>query len=108
MKERNYFAHENPDGESPRDRILATGISCPLTGENLHQTWYDEQISNDRGIYTLTTADGVAEDVVVAFMQSPPHRKTLLDAQFDRIGVGVSVNTQRNVHATQNFCGDAP
>ena len=35
MRDRDYFAHDNPDGESPFDRMRAAGISYQGAGENI-------------------------------------------------------------------------
>lgn len=37
MRDRNYFKHENPDGEDPFDRMRAAGISYRGAGENIAQ-----------------------------------------------------------------------
>ena len=105
MMEQGYVAHEAPDGTTAYERIQETGLSCEATGENIHQTWFEERITNERGTYTLTTEDGVGEDIVAGFMNSPPHRETMLDSIYDRIGLGVSMNQNGKIFATQNFCG---
>lgn len=35
MKDRQFFAHDNPDGQTPFDRMSAAGISYESAGENI-------------------------------------------------------------------------
>jgi len=35
MRDRNFFSHDNPDGEDPFDRMRAAGISFQRAGENI-------------------------------------------------------------------------
>lgn len=71
MLQRNYWAHYAPDNTSPWDFIRATGYVYVYAGENLAQGYADDQ------------------SVVNAWMQSPEHRKNILDPTFQDIGVAV-------------------
>src|SRR5438874_1277680 len=74
MMKRGFFAHENPDGLLPRQRIGKAGIPWRALAENIakHQT--------------------VAE-AETAFMNEPPwkenHRGTILNPQLTHIGIGI-------------------
>lgn len=70
MFKRGYFAHENPDGQSPFDRMAAVGITYESAGENL----------------------AYAANVTLAhdgLMRSPGHRANILDKDYGKVGIGV-------------------
>lgn len=70
MFARGYFAHTNPDGKSPFDRMADYGISFQTAGENL----------------------AYAANVELAFkglMNSPGHRANILEPDFHKVGMGV-------------------
>jgi uncharacterized protein YkwD len=76
----DYFAHISPSGETPVDRIRATGyVPSPLDGyvlgENL--AW---------GTYELATP----EAIVAAWIASPPHLANILEARYTETGIGVT------------------
>jgi len=80
MVRQRFFAHTTPDGQTLRDRIAATGYLRPAgvwaLGENI--AWGSGQLASPRNI-------------VAAWMASPPHRSNLLDREFDRAGIGITV-----------------
>ena len=76
----DYFAHVSPAGETPVDRIRATGyIPGPsvgyVIGENL--AW---------GTYQLSTPAAI----VAAWIASPGHLANILEAQYRETGIGVT------------------
>lgn len=80
MVRRTYFEHESPNGRTPFDRILATryvprGATWTL-GENI-------------GWGTESLAQPIA--LVKAWMNSPGHRRNILDPRFREIGIGIVV-----------------
>ncbi|MPZ23655.1 MAG: hypothetical protein GEU28_08930 [Dehalococcoidia bacterium] len=70
MFARGYFAHVNPDGLDPFDRMRLANVSFAIAGENL----------------AYAPAVQVAHD---GLMNSPGHRANILSSEFCRIGVGV-------------------
>ncbi|MGH8828650.1 MAG: CAP domain-containing protein [Jiangellaceae bacterium] len=72
MRVRDFFSHENPDGESPWDRAGAAGYGS-LAAENIAMGQQD--------------VDAVME----AWMKSPGHRKNILNCDDKAIGVGVEL-----------------
>jgi uncharacterized protein YkwD len=75
----DYFAHVAPSGETPVDRIRATGyVPGPsfgyILGENL--AW---------GTYGLATA----QSIVNAWIASPGHLANILEAQYRDTGIAV-------------------
>ena len=70
MRDRDYFAHTNPDGLDPFDRMSAADISYRTAGENLA---YANSISR---AHTM-------------LMESPGHRANILNGDFGRVGIGI-------------------
>ncbi len=75
----DYFAHVSPSGETPVDRIRATGyIPGPsvgyVIGENL--AW---------GTYGLATPQAI----VSAWLASPGHLANILEAKYTETGIGI-------------------
>jgi uncharacterized protein YkwD len=76
----DYFAHVSPSGETPVDRIRATGyIPGPsvgyVLGENL--AW---------GTYNLATPQAI----VAAWIASPGHLANILEAKYTETGIGIT------------------
>jgi uncharacterized protein YkwD len=70
MRDRDFFDHTNPDGLDPFDRASAAG-----------QTAYAENIARGQD-------DAAA--VMASWMDSPGHRRNILDCDLTRLGVGVA------------------
>ena len=88
MAARNFFAHNNPDGKTPFDRIKAAGINYGSAGEN------------------IATGQKTPEEVVDAWMNSEGHRANILNASYKKLGVGyVTANRGYKTYWTQNFIG---
>jgi uncharacterized protein YkwD len=72
MATRGFFSHNNPDGKTPRDRIVATGYSCTSwTGEN------------------IAAGYSSAEAAFNGWKNSSGHNANMLRPEFDTIGIGV-------------------
>ncbi|NLT19890.1 MAG: copper amine oxidase [Syntrophomonadaceae bacterium] len=84
MQRRNYFAHDNPDGKTPFDRIEAGGIDYWMAGENIALN------------YNAISAHE-------SLMNSPGHRKNILEKDFKHLGVGISFDDPDYLYLTQNF-----
>ncbi|MDI2129296.1 CAP domain-containing protein [Yinghuangia seranimata] len=74
MADRDYFAHDTPDGKTPWNRAAAVGIDY-LGAENIA-----------RGQATPAA-------VMDAWMNSPGHRANILDCGLHKLGVGVRTGT---------------
>ncbi|MBP2639866.1 MAG: SCP-like extracellular [Firmicutes bacterium] len=83
---RDFFAHNNPDGLSPFDRMHAAGISFRYGGENL-------AINQD-----VTAAQQ-------ALMNSPGHRANILSPDYTEVGIGIRYNSQGTLYVVQCFIG---
>ncbi|MFE3196684.1 CAP domain-containing protein [Embleya sp. NPDC055664] len=74
MAARDYFDHNTPDGQTPWDRAEKAGVSY-LGAENIA-----------RGQKT-------ADAVMRAWMNSPGHRRNILDCSLTKLGVGIHEGT---------------
>lgn len=75
MNERDFYAHVNPDGDGPRDRMEAAGYEAGPWGEN---------------IFKGPTS---AEEAMEGFMESPGHCSNIMSPEFTLVGVGVHGST---------------
>jgi uncharacterized protein YkwD len=81
---RGYFAHVDPDGKDPFDRIKEAKIKFLSAGENL----------------------ALAPTLIVAhngLMNSPGHRANILQPSFGRVGIGILDGGIYGIMVTQNF-----
>lgn len=69
MFARGYFAHTNPDGKDPFDRMKDAGIIFLIAGENL----------------ALAPTTDLAHE---GLMNSPGHRANILTGEFGKVGIG--------------------
>ncbi len=67
---RNFFAHENPDGDTMLDRTRAAGFAGCAVGENIAQ------------------GQRSPEEVLESWMTSEGHCKNILSNKFMSLGVG--------------------
>jgi uncharacterized protein YkwD len=85
--------HAGSDGSEPADRVRRGGIAYRLIGEN---------VAMNRGY---------GDPVYVAvhdWMESPGHRRNILDPRFVQTGVGVVVAPDGSFYFTQVFLEPAP
>ena len=116
MGNREYFAHETPEGLTPSDRAAEYGYSCQkIVGlliysgiaENIFQghlfdSYYT--INGEITSYEWNTEEEIAKTTVDGWMNSPGHRENILTEIFDREGIGVEITQDHKVYVTQNFC----
>lgn len=81
----NYFSHENLNGKSPFDRLEDDGLLFSYAGENLA---YGQSSS-------IFAHEGL--------MNSMGHRKNILSADFESLGVGTAFNKEDTPYYTENF-----
>ncbi|MBQ9757545.1 MAG: serine protease [Clostridia bacterium] len=70
MKDNNYFSHTSPTYGSPFEMMKKFGISYRTAGEN------------------IARGQGTPQAVVNGWMNSSGHRANILNASYNRIGVG--------------------
>jgi len=85
MRERGYFEHDNPDGQSSFDRMKAAGYSFRMAAEN------------------IAAGQPTPAAVVDAWMNSAGHRKNILNCGLTQIGVGVASGGSYRIYWTQDF-----
>lgn len=87
MARGRYLNHTGRDGRSPFDRMRAAGApGAGYLAEN------------------IAAGQRTPEAVVTAWLQSPGHRKNILNCRYQWIGVGVS-GTPTTPYWVQNFAG---
>ncbi len=91
MLARSYYDHRTPEGDGPRERVAAAGVTrASRFGENIA-----------RGQTSV-------EEVLAAWRRSRDHRKNLLHPGFTRLGVGMARGRTPDgwtVVWVQNFAG---
>ena len=73
MAEKGYFSHTSPEGITPWYWFNLVGYDYSHAGENLAVNFTDSY------------------DIDKAWMESPTHKKNIINAKFDEIGVGTAV-----------------
>lgn len=84
MFREGYFAHQSPITGSPFDRLDAAGVDYRLAGENL----------------ALSRNVQIAHE---GLMDSPGHRRNILEPGYSRVGVGAITSDQHGTMYTQVF-----
>ena len=72
----NYFEHVSPSGETPEQRVLATGYAPPGAGYQFGEN-----------IATGSTGVDTPAQMVAAWMSSPEHRDNILNPAYRETGV---------------------
>ncbi len=126
MRKYDFFAHDDPHSakhRTPSDRARLSGISNPYTAENIAievTLVYQSQdrvyaVPNKRGAFTKTpggpeiprhTYVSLGREVLVGWMNSPGHRKNILNPKALSLGCGAAFTWQDNfpvIYAVQNF-----
>ena len=84
MVDRNFFNHNNPDGQSPFDRMKANGIRYSMAAENIAAGYPSP------------------EAVVEGWMNSEGHRANILGG-CKELGVGLALGGSYGYYWTQCF-----
>lgn len=85
MRDRGYFAHQSPTYGSPFDMMRAYQITFHSAGEN------------------IAAGQATPEEVVKRWLNSPDHRRNILNPGFAEIGCGVAFGGNLQVYWTQEF-----
>lgn len=93
MLERRFFDHRNPEGLTPKDRVVKQGLAFALVAENIYSTL--DGTMDPAGIATL---------MVNGWMKTEGHRRNILEPRLTQLGVGVALS-DRQILATQLFGG---
>lgn len=73
MLARGYFAHESPEDKTVRQRSKEAGYDWRTIGENIAE-----------GQFTV-------DEVMTTWLNSPGHRRNILDPRFEELGVGLAL-----------------
>ncbi|SFJ60713.1 spore coat assembly protein SafA/uncharacterized protein, YkwD family [Halobacillus dabanensis] len=85
MANNNYFSHQSPTYGSPFDMMRDFNVSYRRAAEN------------------IAAGQRTPEEVVDGWMNSPGHRKNILDPNLNQIGVGYAEGGSYGVYWTQMF-----
>ncbi|GAA0328910.1 hypothetical protein GCM10008967_19290 [Bacillus carboniphilus] len=85
MRDKNYFAHNSPTYGSPFEMMQQFHVQYQTAGEN------------------IAAGQRSAQEVVQQWMDSPGHRKNILNPEFTEIGVGHVEGGNMGVYWTQMF-----
>ena len=95
MVDRNYFDHVSPGGGTMQDRIKGTGWFSGARSfafaENI--AWGSEELA-------------APSNIVENWMESPGHRRNILNGRYVELGVGIALGTPREYDGatyTTNF-----
>jgi uncharacterized protein YkwD len=108
MAENNYFAHEGLDCKKVDYRVSKKGIFYTIVGENLLQIslinnyLYDPKTLEIRK-REYRTLDELVEESVKSWMDSPGHRKNILNKDFDETGIGIAIQNVPKVYMEEKI-----
>ncbi|GAX88538.1 CAP domain-containing protein [Effusibacillus lacus] len=85
MRDRGYFSHQSPTYGSPFDMLRAYGVSFRGAGEN------------------IAAGQPTPEEVVKNWLNSPGHRRNIMNPSFTELGCGVALGGNMRVYYTQMF-----
>lgn len=85
MAKNNYFSHQNSQGLSPFQAMDLDGIQYTTAGENLAMGQFSSIFAHE------------------ALMNSPSHRKNILQPKWVYLGVGVAFNDSNVPYYDQNY-----
>ena len=114
MADRNYFAHESPEGRDFGYRYQQAKFDCAVragkliwTGaENiaLSRLYNSFHRVNNITTYDWNTPADIARKTVEGWMVSPGHRVNILTIHWRQQGIGVVIASENQILITQNFC----
>ena len=85
MKDKNYFSHTSPTYGSPFDMMQRFGVQYSSAGEN------------------IAAGQQTAEEVMNSWMHSSGHRANILNADYEKIGIGFVKGGQYGTYWVQLF-----
>lgn len=88
MGDRNYFSHENPEGQLITSEMKKNGVTYNAWGENI--------------AYIDGNSSSASSEIMNMWLNSKGHRENILSTNFTSIGIGVSKHGNK-IYATQEF-----
>ena len=117
MISRNYFSHNDPEGNGPTERYLEHGYFCHIDlpggyyieggSENIAGNFLGSYYYLDGSIAQYKSQQEIAGSVVNGWMNSPGHRENILRSYWTREGIGVAIGNleyEGTIYITENFC----
>lgn len=95
MQLRNFYGHHNPDGQGPRERVLA--VSPDFKGSVAENIQVVEGAS-----YAAMSDAQLAAELVGKWAASPQHRRNMQSPDFTLSGIGIARSGQKII-AVQVF-----
>jgi uncharacterized protein YkwD len=91
----DYFAHDDPDGDTLVDRIIRSGYTRRNDGWSLGENlaWGTGDLSTPRGIHA-------------AWMNSSGHKANILKSSYREIGIGIRVGVPGDTGVGATFTTD--
>src|SRR5262252_7125631 len=88
MAEQHFFSHDDPEGRTVRERVDEADIRWRMIGENLaYSSGYVNQVAAS----------------LHGWMESPGHRRNILEPDFNLTAVGVWITSDGTVYFTEIF-----
>lgn len=100
MALRDFYDHENPDGERPHQRVVAalTGEDVAASAENIHTIGEPNEVTFALG------PDWLAHRLFDDWIHSDGHRSNILHERLTHIGLGIVFSAGGDrVYGTQTF-----
>ena len=98
MHEREFYRHQNPDGEEPWDRV-----PCDAA-ETIHRGEIGEARNVDsEQVWDTTDVEKAVGYVIEGWILSREHFQIMTDGRFEQVGVGVHV-ADGEFWATAKYC----
>ena len=88
MAQERFFAHEDPEGRTVRQRVDRAGIKWQMIGENL---------AYSNGYLSPVAAS------LHGWMESEPHKRNMLDPDFQQTAIGAWISSNGTVYFTEIF-----
>jgi uncharacterized protein YkwD len=103
MLKKNYLSHNSTDemNKTPLQRIYNSGLPLLFIGENVA-----ENVGSAVPFLLKENPDSLAKLVMKGWMESPFHRKNILNSDFTHLGVG-AVSQREMLKVTQNFTDES-
>jgi uncharacterized protein YkwD len=83
MRNRNFFSHESPEGETPQNRIQRGGYG------NITEQHCDCRSFTATFGENLARGQQTVDDAMQDWMASPKHKTNILSERFHELGIGI-------------------